>query len=266
MFSTETLIVQVRAFAKAINVYLDGQEKQWIQYMVAQQLINAGIANNGKQEKYIYYTQPPDIFETACILRNGSLISHGSAAFLHGLSDYSRNIYISVPQKSIKEIGEATILQENIEAAFKKKQRTSNDRWIYGDHCFIYHTCSEISSDHLTKIHGLPLTTLEKTLVDMAVRPTYSGGAIAILNAYRRAMPSASIEKIVLIMDEMNYSYPYHQAIGFYLSNAGFDRNQLVSLRSRKMKYKFFLDYNMQGAMFDPQWNLYYPADMSILL
>ena len=31
---------------------------------------------------------------------------------------------------------------------------------------------------------------------------------------------------------KMNYIYPYHQAIGFYLSKAGYDKDQLELLKN----------------------------------
>ncbi len=65
-------------------------------------------------------------------------------------------------------------------------------------------------------------TSLERTLIDITVRPNYAGGAFAVLDAYRQAIERnlISSNKLVVVFNSIPFIYPYHQAIGFYLERA----------------------------------------------
>ena len=68
----------------------------------------------------------------------------------------------------------------------------------------------------------IPRTTLERTLIDITVRPIYSGGVNAVLDAYKKSIGKVSVKKIIAILDTINFIYPYYQAVGFYLEKAGY--------------------------------------------
>lgn len=55
----------------------------------------------------------------------------------------------------------------------------------------------------------------------------------------------------------MHYIYPYHQALGFYLEKAGYEKQALVPFLKMKQVHKFYLTYNMRFTEFDPRWNLF---------
>src|SRR6185295_525967 len=67
---------------------------------------------------------------------------------------------------------------------------------------------------------SLPATSIERTPVDVAVRPQYSGGVGALLQAYVKARGRISIDRLASILSKLDYRYPYHQAIGFYLEQS----------------------------------------------
>ena len=57
----------------------------------------------------------------------------------------------------------------------------------------------------------------------------------------------------------MRFTYPYHQAIGFYLEKAGYQEKDIIPFYKMEQNFKFYLTYNMPFKEFSPHWNLYYP-------
>ena len=109
-------------------------------------------------------------------------------------------------------------------------------------------------------------TALERTLIDVTVRPVYAGGAGAVLEAYRRALasqPAAElIEQLIATLDAVRHVYPYHQAVGFYLERAGAQGTETALLRARGLTYDFYLDYKIAAPAYDSTWRIYYPTDL----
>lgn len=62
------------------------------------------------------------------------------------------------------------------------------------------------------------MTKLERTLIDIAVRPNYAGGVHHVLEAYAAAKSRVSVNVLLATLQKMEYVYPYHQVIGFYIS------------------------------------------------
>lgn len=112
----------------------------------------------------------------------------------------------------------------------------------------------------MTKITGsqaeeLELTDLERTLIDVAVRPTYAGGSKVVARAYRNAFAKT--------LHDLNYVYPYHQVVGFYLQNAGCPLSALQPLRDPGLQFDFYLEHATKRTRFDSTWRLHVPEDLS---
>jgi len=108
----------------------------------------------------------------------------------------------------------------------------------------------------------LDLTDVERTLIDIAVRPTYAGGAKIVAKAYRSALPKTSISRVSKLLKELNHVYPYHQAVGFYLQNAGQPLSALQPLREPGLNFDFYLEHGMKQTAFDSTWRVHFPADI----
>ena len=114
------------------------------------------------------------------------------------------------------------MVQENIHRAFVGKQRQSN--LIYE---FEEYKITVINGKSTNRLEVVPIvsadsevletTKLERTLIDIAVRPSYAGGVFEVLEVYKRAKNNASISVIITTLKKLNYLYPYHQIIGFYM-------------------------------------------------
>jgi hypothetical protein len=208
-------------------------------------------------------------YAIALSLRPTAYLSHGTAAFLHGLTgQFPKVIYVNKEQ-SPKPPPRGGLTQEAIDRAFKGRQRASN----YVFHFDIFravllsgkHTGSLGVEDIPTPAGELlPATGLARTLIDITVRPTYAGGVEEVLNCFRRAREQEMLDVGVLLgtLNRLNYVYPYHQALGFYMERAGFNSEHLDPLRLLGLKYNFYLAYGLKGLVYNEDWRLYHPRGL----
>jgi len=107
------------------------------------------------------------------------------------------------------------------------------------------------------------VTSLERTLIDITVRPMYAGGVQEVIEAYKRASECVSIRRLASLLKKIQYVYPYHQAIGFYVEKAGcYDDAAIRVFGKLPRKYDFYLDYEMEKVAYSTEWRLYYPQEL----
>ncbi len=116
----------------------------------------------------------------------------------------------------------------------------------------------------ITGPSGQPLrcTSLERTLIDCVVRPQYVSGISTLANALPTVISQISTQKLVSLLAQTKYVYPYHQSVGFLLQRAGMSPIQLEPLRRLPRRFKFYLDYGMKRSLYDSEWQIYYPAEL----
>ena len=106
-------------------------------------------------------------------------------------------------------------------------------------------------------------TDLERTLIDIVVRPAYAGGLKRVFSVYQRAVPRTDVEHMIELIHKLGYAYPYHQSIGFLLQHAGLRERECERFRDFGLHFDFFLDYGLQRPAYDRNWRLYYPPRMA---
>ena len=210
-----------------------------------------------KKERYII--SDATVFQVATSLINKSYLSHYSAAFILGLTNQiPKTIYISFEQ-SKKNITRSVLRQDAIDSAFSKEQRISGATAVYDEYTFMIHNGMYANRVGVYSLNNISITNIERTLIDITVRPNYAGGVASVLDIYRKAIEKISINKLVAILDKLDFTYPYHQSIGFYLERAGCDIRKLDVLREREMNNKFYLTYQIEDKKYNETWKLYYP-------
>jgi len=118
-------------------------------------------------------------------------------------------------------------------------------------------------SDHPTSTgEFVECTKIERTLVDIVVRPTYAGGVYEAKMAYKTAASRMSVNTLLMVLRKLDHAYPYHQAIGFLMERAGFADKQLSKLEAIGFRWDFYLDYGMKEPEYDRRWRLYHPQGM----
>jgi hypothetical protein len=220
---------------------------------------------NRKETRYLWSNA--SVFELALSLRKSLYLCHQTAAYIHGLTKQKpKDVYVNYEQPKHSE--NRDLSQENIDLALAKPVRITRNKaqyrnmtlWILNG---MYTGCYGVIEKRGTKKERLRLTNMERTLVDIAVRPVYSGGVSEVLLAYKRAKGKVSIDGIIKTLQEMNYIYPYHQVVGFYLERTGvYDPNLVDRLLDFGTEYNFYLVHGMVEPLYSEKWSLYYPANL----
>lgn len=249
-------------YAKAINTRLDSDPLDYIHYYTQQNLITNIVLTGSQQDINRYTLHPPSPLAVALSLKNGVYFSHHTAAWLHGLLPQDPTTYYVAFEVPASHSKGGDLQQANIDAAFSKPQRKSNTIYIWEGLTFMLLHSLEIGPKSIEKRDGIRLTSLERTLLEMTMRPAYSGGPMMILRAYQEALPRISVKKLLDLLKRLELIYPYHQSIGFYLTQAGYKGPELKQLARWPRPYRFYLDYQMEAPCFDLKWNVYYPREL----
>jgi hypothetical protein len=224
-----------------------------------------GSANYPPIRRYVWGVPSP--FELALSLRSNAYLSHGTAAYLRGLLKGSpTTFHVNKEQSPKEQLGILT--QEGLDRAFSSRPRQSN-LVFSDDDGRRYVVIAGKSTNYLGvgAIKGpagerLFATKVERTLVDMAVRPIYCGGVGKVLEAYRAARDQLSVKRLMGTLKKLGHLYPYHQAIGFYLERAGFDGEALDLARQPGLEFDFYLAHGMNDTVYDKTWRVHHPRGL----
>jgi len=203
-------------------------------------------------------------FAIAASLRPGAYLSHGSAVFLHGLTQQiPKTIYVNKEQ-SPKFHSAAPLTQGALELAFSRPQRRSKYSFEVRQSSIVL-----LSGKNTGRLEVVPLQTptgetlevtgIERTLIDITVRPSYAGGIYQILEAYKSAKDRLSVNTLIATLKKLDYMYPYHQAIGFYMERAGYEPSRYERLRDLGLNFDFYLAHDIRDRDYSPLWRLYFP-------
>jgi predicted transcriptional regulator of viral defense system len=207
------------------------------------------------------------IYELAQSLQSRGYLSHATAVALHGLTDLiPKTIYLNVEQ-SPKPAPSGSLTQRGIDQAFSRKQRQSNMTYEHDAWSVTIINGKNTDALGVEELVGpseerLRVTNLERTLIDIAVRPTYAGGIFQVLEAYRAAKDRLSTNRLVATLKKLEYVYPYHQAIGFLMQRAGYDDKRSAMLRQLGLKHDFYLAHGMQQPEYSSEWRLFFPKGL----
>jgi predicted transcriptional regulator of viral defense system len=206
-----------------------------------------------------------DRFDVAASYSSNGYLSHGSAVFIHGLNDeLPRNLYVNVEQSVKPRSGLPNLSQASIDSAFRRKQRRSS--LIYEAHDYSITILSGKNTGRLEVDdvqHGkstVAATSPERTLIDITVRPSYAGGVFKVAEAFERARSEISVSILLATLRKLNYVYPYHQAIGYYMEEAGYEERHLTRFRDMGQEYDFYLAHHMKDPEYIEKWRLFVPS------
>lgn len=205
-------------------------------------------------------------YRLAALLWKGAYLSHGSAVFLHGLTDdIPKTIYVNREQ-SPKPAPLGGLTQERLDMAFSRPQRSSAYVLTVDEFRIVMLSGKntgrlgvEELPDPTAETRVLPVTQLERTLIDIVVRPAYAGGVTRVAAAFRGAASHVDVPLLVATLRRLGYVYPYHQALGFLLERAGVEPARLQPLREQGMEFDFHLVHGMRDRDYDPSWRLFFP-------
>ena len=215
--------------------------------------------------RYLWGDVP--IYSLLMSIKPGGYLSHYSAMFFHDLTDQvPRTIHLNYEQPPPAR-RDTRLDQAAIDRAFAAKARESQNIAIYEDYRICLISSMGKGGAGIVEMEGnegeaVRVTNLQRTLIDIAVRPNYSGGIHEVLEAYRRAQERLSLNRLAATLQQMNYLYPYHQVIGFYLDRAGgFDESTIRRYLGLPIQYDFYLVHDMKELEreYSEKWRLFYP-------
>src|ERR1039457_1361633 len=212
--------------------------------------------------RYIWGKASP--FAVALSLRSSSYLSHGTAVFLHGLTDQiPTTLYINKEQ-STKPRPTSPLTPESLARAFSGQQRRSMYTFSWDSWTIVLLSGKNTGRLEVGPIaadtgEAIDVTRLERTLIDITVRPAYAGGIYQVLEAYKAAKEWTSVNTLIATLKKLDYVYPYHQAIGFYMERAGYEESRTERLLKLGTSLDFYLAHGIRDREYDFKWRLFFP-------
>jgi hypothetical protein len=244
-----------------------------LQFLLEHVLVKKATLNVPSRSQTRYFRNDIHIFELVLSTARNCYLSHWTALYLHGLlPEETEPIFVNSEQRE-KRQWDTELTQRSIDNAFRRPPRTTNNHTEYAGRRIYLLNGKFTGGLGLTEIQWdgrtlLRVTDLERTLIDVAVRPHYSGGVPGVLRAYKRATARISVPRIVDLLGNLAFSYPYHQAVGFYLEATGqFTEEDLRPLRNMPMQFNFYLAHKMNEVAYSDRWRVTYPimtAELSV--
>lgn len=207
-------------------------------------------------------------------LRPKSFLSHAGAAYVHKLLR-SEPFLLVFNMEQIGVESNAMPSQEAIDRAFQNKQRISKARSrVDGLECVmvhskdvgninvVEHTCPDPWNQSMIKVR---CTSIERTLIDMVVRPAYSGGIDSVLFAWSQVGDLVSIDDLLHVYGEMDFTYPYHQVFGWIMEYTGvFRSDDIKKVQMLSTDRDFYAVHGFKKGVLDynSKWKLFVPKGM----
>ncbi|MFV8240959.1 hypothetical protein [Aerococcus urinaeequi] len=242
----------------------------FLSYLSDQKLLEA-VEIEFRNKKILKYTHPSvndaETFSYEEMLKfigpfnKHGYFSHYTAAFLNNLTENIVKTFYYSQRTSTLNRSKNDLSQEDIDNAFSKPVKTTSNTAQYNSYKIVLLENS-FRQIGVIKKESYSYTNIEKTLLDITIRPEYSGGAFEVLNIFKNAKDKVSVNRLRAYLKKANYLYPYHQAIGLYMEKAGYNERDLNIMRTFPFDYDFYLIHNMNNKKFSNKWRVYYPSEL----
>jgi len=242
--------------------------------------IDALVKENILEEYYVLFDD--DKYTKWCIpdtpvlirvskVRKNQYFSHYSAVVAHGLTQQLPKSYYINQQLTPKKQIDRSLTQNAIDQAFSRPFRETSriggylENTSYGRFHYLQSKFSEDAGVIKMPLNGVEVnvTNLERTLLDITVSPENAGGVFQVLEAYSKAASQVSINKLMAYLKKLDYIYPHHQRIGFYMERSGqYTKAQLSRVQKLNREFKFYLTHNMKEKEYSDIWKIYHPKGL----
>lgn len=211
-----------------------------------------------------FWNSNSSLEEFCCNIYDGGYLSYFSALIKHQLTQQiPKTVFISVDRsrRNKARMDTKELKQEKVDYAFSSVKKKSTESFRVNKISLVIVRRPAFPGSVGVKKQGhVRYTDLERTLIDIAVRPEYSGGFFSVSSAYKKAGKNINIDKLFRYSESMDFIYPYQQLLGFYLNHfAGFHINELKDFSERISHLDFYTTNNMSEFDNDLYWQINYP-------
>jgi predicted transcriptional regulator of viral defense system len=219
-----------------------------------------------QETRYVWGEVP--LIEVVLSLKPNSYFSHYTAVRLHGLTEQVPKVIYLNHEQHLRSQTTGGLEQGRIDAAFKNKHRISNNVTqiddvgiclINGKNTGLLGVISDSMHYDSDKLVRVKVTNIERTLIDIVTRPLYAGGIFEVLKAFELAKNQVSVNALTAMLSKIQHTYPYHQAIGFYMERAGYKQKALDLMKKIPMEFDFYLTNSMGEKDYIKEWKLFVP-------
>lgn len=235
---------------------------EFTKYLVQNTKLNKSVFDFPYRSIIRYTWGDVPFFDLVMSLKPSCYLTHFTAMYFQQLTEQvPKVVNVNFEQRRVQK---GQLVQERIDAAFKHPTRLSRNTAEYEGSQIRLLNGMNTGNLGVVQIDGpegakLRVTDVERTLIDAAVRPEYSGGPFEVLAAYKKARDKISVNRLAATLKKIDYVYPYHQVVGFYLERAGcYKGHQLDLFRKFEMQFDFYLMHQMSETEYSKEWRLYY--------
>jgi predicted transcriptional regulator of viral defense system len=221
------------------------------------------------KSKTVYAWGQVPFYEIVLGISSKCYFSHYSAVKIHGLTEQTpKSFYINEEQRLGSWLA-GKLTQKTIDAAFRRPVRVTRRVAETDDYRVIFLNGKntgnlgvvdeEFNSTVGDRFGRIRVTNVERTLIDITVRPVYCGGVSEVLKAFMLAREHVSVNRLAAMLKKLAFIYPYHQAIGFYLERAGYKSSSIDLLRTIPREFDFYLEHGLKEKEYVKEWRLFIP-------
>ncbi len=232
------------------------------------------------KEKLYYVSDNSNLLLNALSKKyKNAFFSHHTASYIYGFTDPINNIFMSNLYQS-KTNKKGIINQDDIDRVFYGKMRQvkrntliTNNNFTLEKKLYLLSQYANISKYTLEdlgivqkQINGfyILISSFERLLIESIVRPSYFPNLESIIDIYAKAKKYINCDKLLKILNNLNYTYPYHQSIGFLLEITNYNKQQINLFQNIPMNIDFYLVYNSSDydLEYSKKWHLFYPKNI----
>lgn len=247
------------------DLALSVSSNKFIKYLTKEKILTEVIFDFPNRKETRFIRGKVDVYKILMAINDKGYFSHLTALNLNNLLSEKPAIIIWNVEQIKKKSESVDLSQDSITNSFKNKCRTTKNICKYGGHKIYGINGMQTENLGVIEKDNIRYTNLERTLIDIVVRPQYSGGVKVILNAFTEARGKVNLKQLIKYYKKIKYIYPYHQSIGFYLDKSGYTVQFIEPFFKMKIKYDFYLCNQIKNKKYSDKWHLYYPSDLDTI-
>lgn len=208
-----------------------------------------------------------------------AFFSHHTASYIYGFTQPTDDIFMSKLYQSKSNI-KGILDQDAINRVFSGEMRKAQKKILITSNANTYKKELYLLSQYADKSRydledlgiiqkqidesSILISSYEKLLIEVVVRPSYFPDLKSIVDIYIKSKEYVDCNKLLKILDNFNYTYPYHQCIGFLLDITKYNQQQVDLFQNIPANTDFYLVYNSSNydLGYSEKWHLYYPKEI----